>query len=209
MLVWLAIIKPLTLWAEARYGDRLDKATWMLAGPQGMKLASLRSLILCRLLCTYRANVFKNKRGQNENLCNFQADKSRYHTQSTLSYLRGVNFSLDDVEDSNVAVTGLSLSPSGHHHILWLQEPPHHIQHGCLPHTSDLRRSFVSPFKPISRCASRAAYFIHWNVRNYSPTGQWSAAYNQSWGSGDGEWEWGRQSGQWGRCSCSLGSVAS
>lgn len=51
--MWFAIIRPLTLWAEGRYGDFLDKATWMLAGPQGMKLASLRSLILWRLLCTY------------------------------------------------------------------------------------------------------------------------------------------------------------
>lgn len=53
MLVWLAIIRPLTRWADGRYGDFLDKATWMLAGPQGMKLASLRSRILWRLLCTY------------------------------------------------------------------------------------------------------------------------------------------------------------
>lgn len=52
MLVWLAIIRPLTRWAEGRYGDFLDNATWMLAGPQGMKLASLRSRILWRLLCT-------------------------------------------------------------------------------------------------------------------------------------------------------------
>lgn len=52
MLVWLAIIRPLTRWADGRYGDLLDKATWMLAGPQGMKLASLRSRILWRLLWT-------------------------------------------------------------------------------------------------------------------------------------------------------------
>ena len=53
MLVWLAIMSPLTLWAEGRSGDFLDRATWMLAGPQGMKLASFRSRILCRLLCTW------------------------------------------------------------------------------------------------------------------------------------------------------------
>jgi len=55
MLVWLAIIRPLTRWAEGRYGDFLDRATWMLAGPHGMKLASLRSRILWRLLCTCKA----------------------------------------------------------------------------------------------------------------------------------------------------------
>ncbi|KAF3845981.1 hypothetical protein F7725_003059 [Dissostichus mawsoni] len=50
---------PLTLWAEGRYGDFLDRATWMLAGPQGMKLASLRSRILWRLLCTYGICVLR------------------------------------------------------------------------------------------------------------------------------------------------------
>lgn len=50
MLVWFAIIRPLTRCADGRYGDFLDSATWMLAGPQGMKLASFLSRILCRLL---------------------------------------------------------------------------------------------------------------------------------------------------------------
>lgn len=53
ILVWLAIMSPLTRWAEGRYGDFLDRATWMLAGPQGMKLANFRSRILCRLLWTW------------------------------------------------------------------------------------------------------------------------------------------------------------
>lgn len=74
-----------------------------------------------------------------------------FHFQ--LPYLRGVNFSLDDVEDSNVAVTGLSLSSSGHHHILGLQQSPHHIQHRRLPHTSNLRRGFVSAFNPNVSCS--------------------------------------------------------
>lgn len=46
ILVWFAIIRPLTLCAEGKYGDRLDKATWILAGPHGIKLASFLSRIL-------------------------------------------------------------------------------------------------------------------------------------------------------------------
>lgn len=53
MLVWFAIMRPLTRCADGRYGDLRDKATWMLAGPQGMKLANFLSRIRCRLLWTW------------------------------------------------------------------------------------------------------------------------------------------------------------
>lgn len=43
------------------------------------------------------------------------------------SYLCGVDLSLDDVKDGDVAVARLSLSSRGHHHVLGLQKPPHHI----------------------------------------------------------------------------------
>ena len=33
-------------------GERFDSATWMLAGPHGMNVASLRSRIRSKLLCT-------------------------------------------------------------------------------------------------------------------------------------------------------------
>mmetsp|Transcript_9266 Transcript_9266/g.32186 ORF Transcript_9266/g.32186 Transcript_9266/m.32186 type:complete len:217 (+) Transcript_9266:251-901(+) len=52
MLVWLASMRPLTRCAVCTYGDLRLNATWMLAGPQSMKLASLRSRMRCRLLCT-------------------------------------------------------------------------------------------------------------------------------------------------------------
>jgi len=52
ILVWLANIRPETRCAVGIYGDFLDKATWMLAGLQSMKLASFLSLILCRDLWT-------------------------------------------------------------------------------------------------------------------------------------------------------------
>lgn len=60
-------------------------------------------------------------------------------------YLGGVHLSLDDVEDGDVAVARLPLPPRGHHHVLGLQEPPHHIQHCGLPHASNLRQSSVNP----------------------------------------------------------------
>lgn len=47
MLVWLANIKPDTLCVLCMYGDFLERATCMLAGPQGINCASFRSLILC------------------------------------------------------------------------------------------------------------------------------------------------------------------
>ena len=52
MLVWLASINPLTLCAVCTYGLFRLSATWMLAGAHSMKLASRRSRIRCRLLCT-------------------------------------------------------------------------------------------------------------------------------------------------------------
>ena len=52
MEVWLASMRPDTLWEVCTYGDFLDRATWMEAGPQGMKLANFLSLILWRDLCT-------------------------------------------------------------------------------------------------------------------------------------------------------------
>lgn len=105
----------------------------MLAGPQGMKLASLRSRILWRLLCTY-IRVSRDKFKYSANTLR-QTDTS--HTAH--SYLCGVDLSLDDVKDGDVAVAWLPLSSCGHHHILGLQKPPHHIQHCGFPHTSDLK----------------------------------------------------------------------
>lgn len=60
------------------------------------------------------------------------------------SYLCGIHLSLDDVEDGDVAVAGLPLSPCGNHHILGLQKPPHHIQHCGFPHTSNLKQSALT-----------------------------------------------------------------
>lgn len=57
--------------------------------------------------------------------------------------LCGVDLSLDDVKDGDVAVARLPLSSSGHHHVLGLQKPPHHIQHCGFPDTSNLKRRWV------------------------------------------------------------------
>lgn len=55
------------------------------------------------------------------------------------SYLRGIHLALDDVEDGDVAVARLPLPPCGNHHVLGLQEPPHHVQDRGFPHTCHLK----------------------------------------------------------------------
>lgn len=112
----------------------------MLAGPQGMKLASLRSLILWRLLCTYRRVSWKKY-----DYCPNMLIHLEFTGIKTLHYyLCGVDLSLDDVQDGDVAVARLPLSSSGHHHVLGLQKPPHHIQHCGFSYTSNLKRRRVT-----------------------------------------------------------------
>ncbi len=60
------------------------------------------------------------------------------------SYLRWVDLSLDDVKDGDVAVARLPLSPCGYHHVLGLQESPHHIQHCGFPDTSNLKHNMFT-----------------------------------------------------------------
>lgn len=91
------------------------------------------------------------------------------------SYLCGIHLSLDDVEDGDVAVARLPLSSCGHHHVLGLQKPPHHIQHCGFPHTGNLKHStFTDQNIPLK---------VHWfwvNIKHFadiaaglhSPTGQ-------------------------------------
>ena len=52
-LVWFANINPLTRWFDWTYGDLRVNATWIDAGPQGMKFANWRSRIRSRDWCTY------------------------------------------------------------------------------------------------------------------------------------------------------------
>lgn len=40
ILVWFASIRPLTRWLVVIYGDFRVSATWIDAGPHGMKFAS-------------------------------------------------------------------------------------------------------------------------------------------------------------------------
>lgn len=65
-------------------------------------------------------------------------------------YLCGVDLALDDVQDGDVAVVRLLLSPRGHHDVLGLQKPPHHIQHCGLPHTSDLKHSAFTDLESLN-----------------------------------------------------------
>ena len=43
-------------------------------------------------------------------------------------HLSGVNLSLDDVENGDVAVVHLLVGGGGHHHVLGLQEASHHVE---------------------------------------------------------------------------------
>ncbi len=104
------------------------------------------------------------------------------------SYLCWVDLSLDDVEDGDVAVARLPLSACGHHHILGLQKPPHHIQHCGFPDASNLKRVFsdlevnMANVKNILRYLNffhtSACQFLDLDVFNLttsclnSPTGQ-------------------------------------
>ena len=48
--------------------------------------------------------------------------------------LGGVHLALDDVEDGDVAVVQvLPVRARADHHVLGLQQPPHHVQHRRLP----------------------------------------------------------------------------
>lgn len=54
------------------------------------------------------------------------------------AHLRRIHLPLDDVEDGDVAVVGLPVPPCGHHHVLGLQQSPHHVQDCGFPHTGHL-----------------------------------------------------------------------
>ena len=47
---------------------------------------------------------------------------------------------LNDVEDGDVAVVVVSVTRSGHHHILWLEKSAHDVQYRCLAYTGSLER---------------------------------------------------------------------
>ena len=54
--------------------------------------------------------------------------------------LSGVDLALDDVQYGDVAVVQLvPVRPSADHHVLGLEESPHHVQHGGLPDVGRLR----------------------------------------------------------------------
>ena len=57
-------------------------------------------------------------------------------------YLGGVDLPLDDVEYGDVAVLvrprHIPLDARAHHHVLGLQQPPHHVQDCRLPHVGEV-----------------------------------------------------------------------
>lgn len=126
----------------------------MLAGPQGMKLASFRSRILCRLLWTWGEGVHTthNSGGGSLSSTPWVPGVAR----RGLTYLGGVHLPLDDVEDGDVAVVGLAIPACGHHHVLGLQQPPHDIQDRGLPHAGHLRGQRAPGPRPALRAQSDA-----------------------------------------------------
>jgi len=53
-------------------------------------------------------------------------------------HLSRVDLALDDIKYGYIAVVGLTLDRRGYHHVLWLQQAPHHIENGRLAHTGHL-----------------------------------------------------------------------
>lgn len=113
-------------------------------------MASFRSRILCRLLWTWGGH-----RGGGGRLSSTPAG-SRVERRG-LTYLSGIHLPLDDVEDGDVAVVGLPVPARGHHHVLGLQQPPHHIQDRGLPHTGHLRGQGATGTRPALRAQSTDA----------------------------------------------------
>lgn len=74
-----------------------------------------------------------------------------------LTYLCGIHLALDDVEDGDVAVVGLPVPAGGHHHVLGLQQPPHHVQDRGLPHAGHLRGQRATGTGPALRARSTDA----------------------------------------------------
>lgn len=52
--------------------------------------------------------------------------------------LRGVDFSLNDVENGDVAAL---LRAGGHHDVLRLRQASHHVQHRCSSHGASLKKN--------------------------------------------------------------------
>ena len=59
----------------------------------------------------------------------------------------GIHFSLDDVQDRDVDVMVGLIRPSGHHHVLGLEESPHHIEDSRFADTGRLERGNKQMFQ--------------------------------------------------------------
>lgn len=68
------------------------------------------------------------------------------------AHLRGIHLPLDDVEDGDVAVVGLPVSPRGHHHVFRLQQSSHHIQNRGFPHAGHLQTAVGGGQRQRARC---------------------------------------------------------
>ena len=133
--MWFASMSPLTRWFVATYGERRVSATWIDAGPQGMKFASWRSRMRSSDWCTCTtpsaaaSHPGKNKGGGGG------------------THVRRVDVALDDVEDGDVA-RGLARRRRDHP-VLGLQQPAHHVEHGRAPDRLSLGRG-VRAFSTLS-----------------------------------------------------------
>ena len=120
MLVWFASISPLTRWFVVTYGERRVSATWMDAGPHGMKLASWRSRMRRSDWCTCYTNIKKIRQWH------------RHRGPGKLgAYVGGIDVTLNNVQDRDVACR---LARYGRNHpVFGLQKTAHHVQHSRTP----------------------------------------------------------------------------
>ena len=92
-----SLIHCQALCACCRYGLCLERATWMLAGPQRMNFASFRS----RILTTYTDSAHHD----------VGTVRTMPRPLKTLMHLGWIHITLDDVEDGDVNLNGWERLP--------------------------------------------------------------------------------------------------
>lgn len=119
------------------YGDFRDKATWILAGPHGINWASLRSLILCRDLwtCVGSTSPWNYNKSILETSTCVKCAISLMHASKHLFFRCRWKIYLNNVENRNETVSGISILCSRHHHVLRLQQSSHHIENCRFSYT--------------------------------------------------------------------------
>ena len=96
------------------------------------------------------------------------------------THLCRIHFPLDDVEDGNVAVVGLPVSPCGHHHVFRLQQPSHHVQDCGFPHTGHLHRPAKGQREQVC-CSLPSCCLVHTHTHTHTHHTHTRAAAPWGW----------------------------